>query len=203
MKDQFVELALKYSSNSNLIQQLWQELTGYYEGKDRHYHNLAHIQSLLQHTFEHRSLIDDFDGFCFAVFYHDSIYNVKKKDNEEKSAQLAHECLLKLNCNEKTIARCTQLISASKNHALSEDEDTRLFLDFDLSMLGACRKKYEAYTQQIRREYSFYPDLLYKPGRKKVIKHFLSKPGIYQTKTIKEKLEKQAQMNLEWELGSL
>jgi predicted metal-dependent HD superfamily phosphohydrolase len=40
-------------------------------------------------------------------------------------------------------------------------------LDADLSILGKDLDTYLAYTKMIRKEYSIYPDFLYKPGRKK------------------------------------
>ncbi len=52
--------------------------------------------------------------------------------------------------------------------------DINYLLDADLSVLGKDRETYLVYTQMIRKEYSIYPDFLYKPGRKKFLNIFWS-----------------------------
>jgi predicted metal-dependent HD superfamily phosphohydrolase len=52
----------------------------------------------------------------------------------------------------------------------------------------------------VRKEYAIYPDLLYRPGRIKVLKYFLEKPRIYHTPYFWEKYEEQARANMEAEL---
>jgi predicted metal-dependent HD superfamily phosphohydrolase len=83
------------------------------------------------------------------------------------------------------------------------DNDTNLFTDADLSILGKSWDAYSQYYQQVRKEYGFYPDLLYKPGRKKVLQHFLSMNSIYKTPFFKEKYEHSAIENLKHELTKL
>lgn len=76
-------------------------------------------------------------------------------------------------------------------------------IDADLSILGADWETYFSYMQKIRREYAVYPDLLYKPGRRKVIEHFLSMPVIFKTDIFRRRFEAQAQDNLKQELEIL
>lgn len=59
------------------------------------------------------------------------------------------------------------------------------------------------YTKQIRKEYSIYPDFLYKPGRKKVLEHFLQLENIFKTDYFKTKYEVQARKNIESEWRNL
>lgn len=56
---------------------------------------------------------------------------------------------------------------------------------------------------QVRKEYSIYPDLLYKPGRKKVLQHFLQMERIFKTQVFYDKYETQSRRNLEKELNQL
>ncbi|HET7178254.1 MAG TPA: hypothetical protein VFI14_00955 [Chryseosolibacter sp.] len=53
----------------------------------------------------------------------------------------------------------------------------------------------------MRREYSMYPDFLYRPGRRKVLQYFLDMERIFKTEEFASKFEKQARGNLERELG--
>ncbi|MGE4514074.1 MAG: hypothetical protein AB7E26_09720, partial [Chryseobacterium sp.] len=72
-----------------------------------------------------------------------------------------------------------------------------------LSILGSESEIYVSYTQKIRKEYSIYPDLLYRPGRKKVLEHFLKSESIFKTEYFKEKYELRARENILSEIESL
>jgi predicted metal-dependent HD superfamily phosphohydrolase len=48
-----------------------------------------------------------------------------------------------------------------------------------------------------------YPDVIYKPGRKKVLAHFLQMERIYKTGIFFTMFEKQARQNLQDELAEL
>lgn len=135
-----------------------------------------------------------------CCFYHDLVYDAKKQDNEEQSALLAEKRLTALSVPEAIISLCKEIILATKSHLVSANSDVNLFTDADLSILGKPWEQYEIYYKQIREEYSVYPDLLYKPGRRKVLKHFLAMERIFKTDVFREKYEKQARRNLGREL---
>lgn len=139
----------------------------------------------------------------FAVYYHDAVYRVLRKDNEEKSAELANKRLNTLNVKPKRIELCIKHILATKIHELGDDSDTNYFTDADLSILGQDWPTYKIYVEGIRKEYWIYPDMVYKPGRKKVIEHFLQMGNIYKTEPFSAKFEHQARLNMKWELEEL
>ncbi|MCK7556860.1 hypothetical protein MKQ70_18295 [Chitinophaga sedimenti] len=71
------------------------------------------------------------------------------------------------------IRKVSEWIIATKTHGdTAVDSDLSYLLDIDLGILGAPLMSYVEYTRQIRQEYRIFPDLLYNPGRKKVLKHF-------------------------------
>ncbi|PZT98199.1 MAG: hypothetical protein DI622_22645 [Chryseobacterium sp.] len=147
--------------------------------------------------------ISNYLNISFSVFYHDIIYDSSSKSNEEKSADFAKERLQQLNINETDISEIYHQILATKAHQNSDNKDLNYLLDADLSILGKDLEIYIDYTRKIRKEYSIYPDLLYKPGRKKVLKHFLEMENIFKTDYFREKYEKQARKNIEWEIDNL
>ena len=122
----------------------------------------------------------DWDVVIIAIAYHDIIYNVLKKDNEERSAAYAQKHLSGLLTKER-LGTLQQMILATKNHTASENPDTNYFTDADLSILGSGWDNYFSYTKQIRKEYGLYPDIIYKPGRRNVVKHFLEMDKIFKT----------------------
>lgn len=147
--------------------------------------------------------ISDFDALLFSVFYHDIIYKVTSKDNEEKSAEIAKKRLEKINTPSEKITKIYNQILATKSHKRIEDSDTNFLLDADLAILGNDWQVYENYIHQIRKEYSIYPDFLYNPGRKKVLTHFLEFDEIFKTDHFEGKYEKIARENIQREISML
>lgn len=203
LKIEFSHLFEKYSNNRDLFDVYWTEIEKAYNSKKRHYHNLIHVQNMIDELYEVKNNIEDFDAILFSVFYHDLIYKSTAKDNEEKSAEFARERLLKIKLSDDQLAKINNQIIATKNHRKSIDVDTNYLLDADLSILGKSWEEYEKYVSQIREEYAIYPDFLYKPGRKKVLIHFLEFKEIYKTTYFKEKYERQARINIEKEISLL
>ena len=199
MRALFLSLAHKYSEDAVLIETLWNEIEQAYAGKKRFYHNIGHLEHLYAQLLPVRERLEDEDAVFFALFYHDLVYQVTQHDNEEKSAQRARACLSALGFPAARIDRCAAHILATKGHTWSSDPDTNLFTDADLSILGQDESVYEAYCKAVRKEYAIYPDLLYRPGRKKVVRHFLDMARIYKTDYFFERLEALARKNLERE----
>ncbi|WP_312900107.1 HD domain-containing protein [Chryseobacterium taichungense] len=202
LQERFSRNCIQISENIKLINDLWLEIEKKYSEKGRQYHNFEHLQNMFIELSQVTPTITDLTAITFSVFYHDVIYNVSSKTNEEKSAEFARKHLRKLCIDTNLAEKVSQQIIATKLH-VSEDSDTNYLLDADLSVLGHKSEKYIEYTQKIRKEYSIYPDLLYKPGRKKVLHHFLESESIFKTNYFREKYEDQARKNILLEIESL
>ena len=203
LKQIFAALVHHYSTDDLLIAKLWDEIEKSYCRRNRYYHNLGHLETLVRELDKYREQINDWHSVLFSVFYHDIIYNVTRKDNEEKSARLAVQRLGEIHFPKEQIGVCRQQILATGTHAESDDSDTNLFTDADLAILGYEHADYENYCSQIRKEYLLYPDFVYNAGRKKVISHFLQMERIYKTKEFFTQYETPARQNLQWELEQL
>lgn len=199
----FKSLVNQYTESPKLVEDLWLEVAENYSDRNRHYHNLDHLTQLLQQLLPFKTKVDNWDAILFASYYHDIIYDVLRNDNEENSAAYASERLTILKAPAQQIELCSQHILATKSHSSSDSSDTNLFTDADLSILGSDWETYDNYCQQIRKEYAIYPDLLYKPGRKKVLQHFLAMNGIFKTKPFHNQFEEQARQNIITELRRL
>lgn len=202
------ELTSRYTNNTALIDERWTEIEKRYSEKKRYYHNLTHLAYMTEKARHYKELLTDPDTVLFSIFYHDIIYNVKRKDNEQKSAEFAKNRLTQLGLHSNQIARCQQQIMATahqsaQNHPTHDDSDTHYLVDFDLAILGESREIYLDYAKKIRKEYAIYPDFLYKKGRKKVLHHFLGMDRIFKTKEFHDPYEQQARENLKAELHEL
>lgn len=200
LKATFFDLMARYAADHAQAGAHWQELERLYGHKGRYYHSLGHLEHLLSQLMAVKAAIQDWDAVLFALYYHDAVYNPLKKDNEARSAVLAEKRLLTAGAPALVVEKCSALILATKNHELSTDPDINYFTDADLSVLGQEWEVYAVYCRQVRKEYAVFPDLLYKPGRAKVLAHFLQMDRIFKTDYFFEKLEARARENLQWEL---
>lgn len=203
LKEKFTALGLSYTEDRDLINSLWQEIETQYSEKGRHYHNLLHLENMFLELETVKSTIGDLTAISFSVFYHDVIYDATSKSNEEKSALFAADRLQKLDLDQNIISKVSEQILATKSHQKAVDTDTNYLLDADLAILGKELSVYMEYTRQIRKEYSIYPDLLYKPGRRKVLRHFLELENIFKTEKFRDQYELQARENIAEELRIL
>lgn len=199
----FKETAANFSKDITGIDSLWKEIQAAHTHTARRYHTLHHLEQLLEQLLPVKALISDWHMMVFAIAYHDIVYNTFKQDNEEKSSALAAMRLANLPVPWERINHCRALIMATQSHKPSPIADAAYFTDADLSILGSDPENYRLYSEQIRKEYKFYPDLAYQPGRRKVLNHFLQMDRIYKTETFFNLYEQQARANLKAELLKL
>jgi len=200
LQEAFFELLQGSAQGGPTPESGWEEVVRRHSEKHRHYHKLQHLEDIHAALSIDRGTLDGPDAVLIAIAFHDSVYAVHRKDNEERSAALMRTLMAPFHLPAPTIERAVRHILATKDHTASQDPDTDLFTDADLSILGADAERYDQYTRQIRSEFAIYPDLLYKPGRRKVLQHFLTMPSIFKTTLFRERFEAQAKANLEREL---
>jgi predicted metal-dependent HD superfamily phosphohydrolase len=203
LKEAFHSTLQRYDVVEPERERLWQEVEQAHSAKGRHYHTLAHLEHLHAELEAAREQATDTDALVLATAYHDLIYSVTRHDNEARSAERMHERLAPLGLPEPLLRSIHGHIRATQAHHASNDPDTDLFTDADMSILGAAPERYQAYAAQVRREYRRYPDLLYRPGRRKVLKHFLAMPRIYKTPWFQDRYGAAAIRNLGEELRAL
>jgi predicted metal-dependent HD superfamily phosphohydrolase len=200
LTDTFLQLVNKYSSDNELATNLWLEIFTKYSEPKRHYHTIGHLEAMIANLNEVKANITDWDTTLFAVFYHDIIYKASSSTNEGDSAKLAMKKLSEIGYPAEKVAKCANMIMATKQHELSEDNDTNYLTDADLAILGSTQYDYQKYTEQIREEYSIFPDFMFNNGRKKALQHFLQLDVIYKTDHFFKKYEKEARTNIKSEL---
>lgn len=192
-----------FSNDDTYNQSLWEDLIKAYSDKGRYYHNLKHIDIMLNLAKSYTHQINNINALNLAIFYHDIIYDVKRQDNELKSWEFAEQHLKPLALTSEDLECIQSCIIATKGHQSHSNSDVNFILDFDLYTLGQSWTYYEEYTKQIRQEYAIYPDALYLNGRIQVLKHFLNTGDIYKTPEFKTLYEQQAQSNIKHELKLL
>lgn len=161
----------------------------------RHYHTQTHIAQCLKLAKQYRAIALAPEELEVALWFHDAIYDPKRQDNEENSAQWAQAYLTSVNVDTPIIDRIVAMILATKTHdALGGD--TALLLDIDLSILGAVPHQFEVYDRAIRQEYQWVLESDYSRARRRILQSFLLREPLYQTSTFRDHYETQARQNL-------
>jgi len=172
-----------------------------YDEPQRHYHTWAHVEALLGHYRRWVRYLNRPGPVLWALYWHDAIYDPQAKDNEERSAQLLEkEAAGHLSPHDIDFAAA--IVRATATHTVPDGlpthdaEDLALFLDMDLSILGAPEDVYDQYEKDIRSEYAFVPAEAYRVGRGAVLSGFLNRSRLYFTDIAHAEWDAAARSNL-------
>ncbi|PQJ11911.1 hypothetical protein CJD36_008950 [Flavipsychrobacter stenotrophus] len=196
----FTELAGRYTPDEVAVQRARRMIETHHTERGRHYHNLAHLADIIDQLLPFKEN-EGWDVLLFTTFYHDIMYNVLRHDNEEQSAELAVKEMKLLGVPEAVVESTRACILATKTHESTGSALIDLFIDADMSIVGRDYDTYIIYAQQVRKEYGIYPDLLYNPGRKKALGHFLEMERIFKTQYFYDKYEVKARENVVKEMA--
>lgn len=179
------------------VEELFIDLVAHYEGNGRYYHNLCHIQNVLETIESFRDYAQNFRAIQLAAWFHDVIYDVRRGDNETQSAIYAETALNKVGIPAETIAKVGLMIRATKhNRACPEDIDCQIMLDADLATFASDWEIQEEIERAIRQEYAFVPDEAYRQGRRLILQNFLKRERIYCTDLMFTERENAARQNI-------
>jgi predicted metal-dependent HD superfamily phosphohydrolase len=179
------------------------ELVARYSEPHRFYHTLQHLRECFAALEPASHLTDRLGEIKLALWFHDAVYDTRAQDNEEQSVRWAEQSLITHGGSPESAARVRELVLATKHDAAPEGGDAKLLVDVDLSILGATELRFAEYERQIRQEYGWVPDDLFRQGRARVLASFLDRLSIYSTSWFAGRLEKQARKNLSRSLKEL
>ena len=73
----------------------------------------------------------------------------------------------------------------------------------DLAILGSAPARFDEYERQIRQEYSWVDEAVFRSVRGKILQEFLARPSIYSTMGFRDRLENSARENLNRSIAAL
>ena len=165
---------------------------------------------MLQYLSSSLPQIKDPTAVGLAIIFHDWEYipHSPPRFNEEQSIVHFEVFATELNLPEQLVMTVKRYIKATIKHELDgeedeNDSDLKLFLDFDLEVLGRETAEYKLYSTQIRKEYSHFVDEQYGCGRREVLGKFLQRERLFFSDGFYERFEGRARQNLQWEIGVL
>lgn len=184
---------LKLDGNGEAV---LQQLLAAWSEPHRKYHTLQHLSECLAALASVRAEVQHAAEIEFALWFHDAIYDVKRSDNEARSAAWASATLEKAGASAASTRLVHDLVMVTTHDALPQTLDEQILVDVDLSILGADEQRFAEFESQVRQEYSFVPGFLFRMKRKSILRTFLDRENIYSTPHFRERLEEAARRNL-------
>ncbi|MFJ3079503.1 hypothetical protein ACIPJG_07105 [Streptomyces halstedii] len=170
----------------------------------RRYHTTAHLAQVLDHVDTLAGHAADPDVVRLAVWFHDAVYRPDRSENEERSAALAERALPEAGVPDAATAEVARLVRLTVTHDPADgDRDGEVLCDADLAILASAPREYAAYAAQVREEYGFVPDDLFRAGRADVLRHLLELPRLFRTPHGAAVWEPRARQNVTTELELL
>lgn len=180
------------------------DLLSRYGDPARHYHGLDHLETVLDGVDLLSAEAAQPRLVLLAAWYHDAVYDVRRDDNEERSARLAQQTLTGTDEDPFAVAEVARLVRLTTTHDPADrDVNGAVLSDADLSVLAGDRAAYEAYVSAVRAEYSHVSDDDFKAGRAAILEELLSSAALYRTRLGHSRWEAAARHNLSHELTRL
>ncbi len=188
---------------SNVPLELYDDLINQYAEPHRYYHTVQHLEECLAKFAELKHLANYPGEIELALWFHDAVYDPHRNDNEELSADWAKSSILSAGLDSIAADRIYTLIMATQHQTKPQDNDTQIMIDVDLSILGASPQRFQEYENQIRQEYSFVPETIFRTKRAEILERFMSQSTIFHTPIFIKRYEHIARLNLKHALENL
>lgn len=190
---------LPATHSSESADEVFNQLVCEYNASGRHYHNLGHIIACLRtaRDFPLTGGLRPYPHVAeLALFFHDIVYDPKRHDNEERSADIFMSAASELGVSsaDKVLAR--ECILATRHHREAVGPLEAYVVDVDLSILSEGPPVFDAYEKAIRAEYAHVPLRDFCIGRIAVLEHFLNRSRIFQTPSMYDWYEYVARHNI-------
>jgi len=173
-----------------------------YTQPNRYYHNIHHIGKCLLELDKAKTIARNEEIAELCIWFHDVIYDPRRDDNEEQSAKYAAQTLNRMSLHEH-IDVVKTMIESTKHSGEIKDQDTRVLLDVDLTILGQSQEEYHSYSKAIRKEYNHLSGEEYIKRRNETLRRFLNRENIYHTELFRAKYEEKARENMRREISNL
>lgn len=174
-----------------------------YAEPHRKYHTMQHLDECFINFDQVRVEAVHEAEIELALWFHDAIYELRNHDNEQRSADWARTELLQAGGLQVCADRVHALVMATCHNAMPEAHDAKLLVDVDLSILGAPTARFDEYETQVRAEYAWVPELVYRNKRASILQAFLDRNNLYNTQYFRARCEDQARENLKRSINRL
>jgi predicted metal-dependent HD superfamily phosphohydrolase len=203
---QFPNLSIRWNAifgTSEDSKVVFEVLIQSYSQPHRKYHNLNHIEFMLQNLEKLFPDQKNSRSIHLAIWFHDVVFNPYSRSNEESSQKIFLKYAPRLSVTPKETEDTLKMIESSIRHsALQNTREESCFLDLDLLALGQDREAYFRYSAQIREELRLIPDFIYRNLRTKALQSLFSEGTLFRSDELRH-LNKVATENINFEISEL
>jgi predicted metal-dependent HD superfamily phosphohydrolase len=185
------------------LHRLYRDVLLRYSEPHRHYHTGQHLAECFEKVQDIISLAEHPAEVRVGLWFHDAIYDTRRHDNEQQSADWARSAARELGARSENAQRIHDLIMFTRHSAAPVGVDAHVLVDADLSILGAPPARFREYEAQVRSEYAWVPDEMFRTTRAQILKELLDRSHLYSTAYFQERYEAQARRNLQHSLQYL
>jgi predicted metal-dependent HD superfamily phosphohydrolase len=175
---------------------VYEELLARHAEPERHYHTARHLDECFAALTAVRQDAEHPVEVELALWFHDAIYDPQRHDNEERSAAWARSVLAQAGVAASVVERVAALIMATRHDATPVGADASVLVDVDLSILGAPSARFDEYERDVRREYAWVPEIVFRRRRREILERLLARPQLFSTPRMRELHEHAARANL-------
>ncbi|RFU19442.1 HD domain-containing protein [Geodermatophilus marinus] len=181
----------------------WAAVVAAWSQPHRRYHDLTHLAAVLGLVGELGAAAADPAAVRLAAWYHDVVYDPRRGDNEQVSAQRARAGLRGL-VPEARVEEVVRLVLLTAGHDPEPgDANGAVLCDADLAVLAGPPEAYAGYASAVREEYGHLTDEEFTAGRIAVLEHLLALPALYRLPAVAAAWTPRARANLSAELALL
>ncbi|MGY1747382.1 HD domain-containing protein [Blastococcus sp. SYSU D00695] len=181
----------------------WAAVVAAWSQPHRRYHDLAHLAAVLGIVGQLEAAAADPAAVRLAAWYHDVVYDPRRGDNEQVSAERARAGLRGL-VPEERVEEVARLVLVTAGHDPEPgDANAAVLCDADLAVLAGPPDAYAAYASAVREEYGHLPDDEFTAGRIAVLEHLLGLETLYRLPAVAAAWTPRARANLRAELTLL
>lgn len=186
-----------------------ESLRAAYGQKHRKYHTMAHIDDLLKEA--EKFAFENKRAVLAAILFHDVFLDPGRyspafngPSNEKVSADIAVSTLAEGGVDIVTTYRAKDLILMTEKHEVPKgDTEAQLFIDMDMSIIGASHRRYAEYAAHNALEcLTVFTPEQYLAGRMAFLTKAIERGNIFKSVHYAER-EQQAGKNMTWELAHL
>lgn len=180
---------------------VYAHLTRLFGASFRRYHTLDHILDCLRRVDEVKDLLTDPDAVELALWFHDAVYEMDARTNEQASADMFVS--LAAGARPAFRRRVCGLIMATEHAGRERDNDRRFIVDIDLAGFGAPWGEFMRNGALLREESPAKSDAQYHAGQLFFLSMLQRRRSFFSTDYFRDRYEARARENLRRLLADL
>lgn len=195
-KRRFEQLWSRCTDSCGDMGGLFVEVARSYGEGHRRYHTPEHVEHCLDQFDAARPLMDDPDSVELALWYHDIIYDVVRRDNEARSADLFEQRAREGMSAERVRTVRDLIMVTVHSRVLPASADEGYMVDIDLSSFGLPWERFLVDSVAVRDEFGHLSDEEFYARQRNFLVALLEREHFCCTSFFRARHEDQARKNI-------